>query len=154
MGSKPCRRTPPRRVPPAATVRPAWTRRTAYGACRLEERVGAPVISVGYPYGAVDEAVKEAAADADMRPEHKAFVNYWFRHIWEYISPLYPGIVLAAAGSGQTSLASFHNSIAHFWIALPVIYLIIRPRTSIRGLRVLCRWGRADLDWLRAAPRY
>ena len=41
--------------------------------------------------------VQEAAADADMRPEHKAFVNYWFRHIWEYISPLYPGIVLAAA---------------------------------------------------------
>jgi integral membrane protein (TIGR00529 family) len=41
--------------------------------------------------------VQEAAADEDMRPEHKAFVNYWFRHIWEYCSPLYPGIVLAAA---------------------------------------------------------
>ncbi len=41
--------------------------------------------------------VQEAAADADMRAEHKAFVNYWFRHIWEYCSPLYPGIVLTAA---------------------------------------------------------
>jgi integral membrane protein (TIGR00529 family) len=41
--------------------------------------------------------VQEAAADAEMKPEHKAFVNYWFRHIWEYISPLYPGVVLAAA---------------------------------------------------------
>jgi len=41
--------------------------------------------------------VQEAAADADVTPERKAFVNYWFRHIWEYISPLYPGIVLAAA---------------------------------------------------------
>jgi len=41
--------------------------------------------------------VQEAAADADMGPERKAFINYWFRHIWEYISPLYPGIVLAAA---------------------------------------------------------
>jgi len=41
--------------------------------------------------------VQEAAADAEMTPEHKAFVNYWFRHIWEYISPLYPGILLAAA---------------------------------------------------------
>jgi uncharacterized protein len=41
--------------------------------------------------------VQEAAADADIRPERKAFVNYWFRHIWEYCSPLYPGVVLAAA---------------------------------------------------------
>ncbi len=41
--------------------------------------------------------VQEAASDVVMRPEHKAFVNYWFRHIWEYCSPLYPGIVLAAA---------------------------------------------------------
>ena len=41
--------------------------------------------------------VQEAAADVEMRPEHKAFINYWFRHIWEYVSPLYPGIILAAA---------------------------------------------------------
>ncbi len=41
--------------------------------------------------------VQEAAADAPLTPERKAFVNYWFRHIWEYCSPLYPGIVLAAA---------------------------------------------------------
>ncbi len=41
--------------------------------------------------------VQDAAADVVMEPEHKAFVNYWFRHIWECISPLYPGVVLAAA---------------------------------------------------------
>ena len=41
--------------------------------------------------------VQEAAADVDIAPEHKAFINYWFRHIWEYCSPLYPGVVLAAA---------------------------------------------------------
>jgi integral membrane protein (TIGR00529 family) len=41
--------------------------------------------------------VQEAAADAAIQPERKAFVNYWFRHIWEYCSPLYPGVVLAAA---------------------------------------------------------
>ncbi len=41
--------------------------------------------------------VQEAAADIEMKPERKAFINYWFRHIWEYISPLYPGVVLAAA---------------------------------------------------------
>ena len=41
--------------------------------------------------------VQDAAGDVDMKPEHKAFVNYWFRHIWECISPLYPGVVLVAA---------------------------------------------------------
>jgi len=41
--------------------------------------------------------VQDASAEVDMEPEHKAFVNYWFRHIWECISPLYPGVVLAAA---------------------------------------------------------
>lgn len=41
--------------------------------------------------------VQEAAGDASIPPERRALINYWFRHIWEYISPLYPGIVLAAA---------------------------------------------------------
>jgi integral membrane protein (TIGR00529 family) len=41
--------------------------------------------------------VKEATSGLKMSPEEKAFVNYWFRHPWEYILPLYPGILLAAA---------------------------------------------------------
>jgi hypothetical protein len=41
--------------------------------------------------------VEDAASGVTMEQEHKAFVNYWFRHIWECCSPLYPGIVLAAA---------------------------------------------------------
>lgn len=41
--------------------------------------------------------VKEATADLAMTREEKAFINYWFRHPWEYILPLYPGILLAAA---------------------------------------------------------
>lgn len=41
--------------------------------------------------------VQEAAGEMEISPERRAFINYWFRHIWEYISPLYPGIVLAAA---------------------------------------------------------
>lgn len=44
----------------------------------------------------VDEATKSSA----MPQEEKAFVNYWFRHPWEFVLPLYPGIVLASAISG------------------------------------------------------
>jgi uncharacterized protein len=41
--------------------------------------------------------VQEATSGLKMSPEEKAFVNYWFRHPWEYVLPLYPGILLAAA---------------------------------------------------------
>lgn len=44
--------------------------------------------------------VKEASAGLNMSREEKAFVNYWFRHPWEYMLPLYPGILLASAVAG------------------------------------------------------
>jgi integral membrane protein (TIGR00529 family) len=44
--------------------------------------------------------VEEATRGLDMSPEEKGFINYWFRHPWEYVLPLYPGILLAAAVSG------------------------------------------------------
>lgn len=54
------------------------------------------------PGGAVFSApmVGEAAAVSEVSPERKAFINYWFRHIWEYVSPLYPGVILAAGIAG------------------------------------------------------
>ncbi|MGC2064458.1 MAG: DUF401 family protein [Thermodesulfovibrionales bacterium] len=44
--------------------------------------------------------VKEATSGLHMSREEKAYINYWFRHPWEYILPLYPGILLASALSG------------------------------------------------------
>jgi integral membrane protein (TIGR00529 family) len=41
--------------------------------------------------------VAETTNDIKMSPEEKGFINYWFRHPWEYILPLYPGILLASA---------------------------------------------------------
>ena len=63
------------------------------------------------------------------------------------------GIMLAAS-PGSGSIVSLHNTIAHFFVALPFIFLVIRPRTSWRGLKMLFQWGRGDIAWLRAAPRY
>lgn len=40
--------------------------------------------------------VAEVSRQIDsMSPEEKSVVNYWFRHVWEYIFPLYPGLILA-----------------------------------------------------------
>lgn len=44
--------------------------------------------------------VRGATEGTGMSNEEKAFINYWFRHPWEYILPLYPGIVFASAVSG------------------------------------------------------
>jgi len=49
--------------------------------------------------------VDESTKDIKMSPEEKGFINYWFRHPWEYILPLYPGILLASAIT-QTELRS------------------------------------------------
>lgn len=72
------------------------------------------------PGGAVFSApmVDEAAGEASLSPEHKALINYWYRHIWEYISPLYPGIILAAGITGLSTQTLF---IANLPFALSVI---------------------------------
>jgi len=41
--------------------------------------------------------VEEASSSITITPERKGFINYWFRHIWEYILPTYPGLILASA---------------------------------------------------------
>ena len=44
--------------------------------------------------------VDSATKNISISKEEKAFINYWYRHPWELILPLYPGIVLASAVSG------------------------------------------------------
>ena len=54
------------------------------------------------PAGALFSAPMVASVDAqnELDPSHKAAINYWFRHIWEYWWPLYPGVILAIRYSG------------------------------------------------------
>jgi integral membrane protein (TIGR00529 family) len=72
------------------------------------------------PGGAIFSApmVNEATGRADVTPEQKALINYWYRHIWEYISPLYPGIILAA---GLTGLSTRTLFLANLPYALSVV---------------------------------
>lgn len=44
--------------------------------------------------------VREATRDMGLTPGRMTFINYWFRHIWEPVFPLYPGLILAAALAG------------------------------------------------------
>lgn len=49
------------------------------------------------PGGAVFSApmVKELGGQSRLSPGHLSYINYWFRHIWEYWWPMYPGVLLA-----------------------------------------------------------
>ncbi|TET18523.1 MAG: DUF401 family protein [Candidatus Cloacimonadota bacterium] len=50
------------------------------------------------PGGALISApmLKESARGFNLSSENKTFLNYWFRHIWEYFWPLYPGLIVAS----------------------------------------------------------
>lgn len=52
-------------------------------------------------------------------PEHVGLltaINYWFRHIWEYWWPLYPGVLLATSLSG---------------LSLPHVIAVMLPMTAV-----------------------
>jgi integral membrane protein (TIGR00529 family) len=51
------------------------------------------------PGGALFSAplVETSLSGQSVTGEQKTLLNYWFRHIWEYWWPLYPGVVLAVA---------------------------------------------------------
>ena len=51
------------------------------------------------PGGAMLSApmVDESGDKLGLSAEQKTYINYWFRHLWEYCWPLYPGLIVAAA---------------------------------------------------------
>jgi uncharacterized protein len=54
------------------------------------------------PGGALFSApmVKSIDTGNELPSQHKAAINYWFRHVWEYWWPLYPGVLLAVKYAG------------------------------------------------------
>lgn len=74
--------------------------------------------------------VEEATKDMGLSREDKAFTNYWYRHPWEFILPLYPGIILAAALTGK-GLRAFilHN------LSYSVTMLIIGGFFAMKGIK-------------------
>ncbi len=77
---------------------------TTFSALSRDPRVAGSVMPaliglLPMPGGALFSApmVDTALCRNEMSGEEKTAVNYWFRHIWEYWWPLYPGVVLAVA---------------------------------------------------------
>jgi len=54
------------------------------------------------PGGAIFSApmVHQVSLEETLTAETKTLINYWFRHIWEFCWPLYPGVLLTCALAG------------------------------------------------------
>lgn len=50
------------------------------------------------PGGALFSApmIEGLADEANISADGRTYLNYWFRHVWEYSYPLYPGLILLA----------------------------------------------------------
>jgi len=64
------------------------------------------------PGGALFSApmVESAAGGEKVPPGKMSAINYWFRHVWEYWWPLFPGVIVAVGttGVGLGNFALFH----------------------------------------------
>lgn len=72
--------------------------------------------------------VEAASRNTDLTKEHKAAINFWFRHIFEFSSSIIPGMIMACSIAG----VAFSDFIAHLcWLTLLAFALgwlvLIRP---------------------------
>lgn len=72
--------------------------------------------------------VEEASKDINITQEHKAAINFWFRHIFEFSSPIIPGMIMACSIAG----VPFSEFIKHlFWLTILAFstgwFVLIRP---------------------------
>jgi integral membrane protein (TIGR00529 family) len=77
--------------------------------------------------------VEEASKGAQMSQDEKGFVNYWFRHPWEFILPLYPGLVLASAISGIGLRALIAANLAYAALMLASGFLLSMRSAPPKG---------------------
>ncbi len=83
------------------------------------------------PGGAIFSApmVKNLGDQGKLSPAKLSYINYWFRHIWEYWWPLYPGVLLATTIAGL--------DLWHFVLFMsPLTFIAILSGTwPLRGIK-------------------
>lgn len=72
--------------------------------------------------------VEAASEDLQLEQNHKAAINFWFRHIFEFSSPIIPGMIMACSIAG----VAFSDFIAHLcWLTALAFaagwFVLIRP---------------------------
>jgi integral membrane protein (TIGR00529 family) len=80
--------------------------------------------------------VLEASDELKLSAERRTFINYWFRHIWEYTLPTYPVIILISAivslPVGKISLMN---------LPLTIVSITVGIFLGFRGVHSISRSG-------------
>ncbi|MFH0888793.1 MAG: DUF401 family protein [Planctomycetota bacterium] len=85
------------------------------------------------PGGALFTApLMDGVGDESIPAHKKTLINYWFRHIWEYAWPLYPGLVLAA-GLAKVNL----NTLSVFQSPFIIISFISGMLIIFPGIKII-----------------
>jgi len=87
------------------------------------------------PGGALFSApMVEKTARNSLSADHLTAMNYWFRHLWEYWWPLYPGVALALT---LTGLSPGHFFLLMFPFSVMAVlgglFFIVRPVKTAKG---------------------
>lgn len=95
------------------------------------------------PGGALFSApmVKTALAESSVKPEIKVVINYWFRHIWEYWWPLYPGVILGISlfGLEPWKMIAYQSPLTIAAVLAGVLFLLNKVPDSRQNHAVLSR---------------
>lgn len=84
------------------------------------------------PGGAMFSAplVKEAGKKLNLRNSMNTLINFWFRHMWEYIHVIYPGFAAAVLLSGYDA-----QKFIIYQSPLLIIYIIIGYFFLLKGIK-------------------
>jgi uncharacterized protein len=84
------------------------------------------------PGGAIFSApmVKNLGCRGQLNAADLSYVNYWFRHIWEYWWPLYPGILLITAIGGLNLWSLVLTALPMTGVAVVAGYWPLRGKLS------------------------
>jgi hypothetical protein len=96
------------------------------------------------PGGALFSApmVETAVAGCSLSGDKKTAVNYWFRHIWEYWWPLYPGVVLALSLLQVETWRFIAMQAPLTLISVAAgTYFLLRPMEPCPGPATRSRWS-------------
>ena len=101
--------------------------------------------------------VEEASKGLGLTSDHQSAINFWFRHIFEFSSPIIPGMIMACNIAGVT----YSEFITHLcWLTVLMFsvgwFVLIRPikADSIKestGTQAADEQGWQDL-WLSLSP--
>ncbi|MFP4446773.1 MAG: DUF401 family protein [Desulfosudaceae bacterium] len=86
------------------------------------------------PGGAVFSApmVREMGEKTNIPPATLSYINYWFRHIWEYWWPMYPGVLLATL-LADINLARFIGLMIPFTLVVMQLGWLTVDKSHLRA---------------------